>query len=120
MKCHWHVLHVASDESLGGLNGIGLALHHEQGGQRLKSLFAGNLCTSAPLGLVGQINILKFGIIPAVVDTLFQFVGQLSLLADGLQDGLFPLGRFLQPCVHLADLCYLHLVESASAFLAVA
>ena len=53
--------------------GVALALEKEDLGEGLKALFAGHLCPGTAFGLVGQIDILKFGGIPTVGDALLQF-----------------------------------------------
>ena len=114
------VRNVAHNKALGGLLGVGLALHHEDGGQRLQSLFACYLCTGAPLGFIGQIDVFQRRQVPTGLDALLQLAGHLVLFRNGFDDGLLAFGYFLQPFHAVADGCYLHLVQSARPFLAVA
>ena len=99
--------------------GIVFTLHHEEHGQRFKSMFFGHLRPGAPFGLIGQVNVLKHIGVPTFVNSLLQGVGHLSLFADGLDDGLLAFCDVFQFIVPFAYFCYLHLVESTGAFLAV-
>ena len=108
------------DEALGCSLWVALSLKEENMGQWLKTLFPGHLGTCAPLGLVGEIDILQFVGIPAVGNALLQFGRHLVEVGDGLCDGLFPFLYFLQSLVVVADGGNQHLVESAGALLTVA
>ena len=99
-----------ADKTLSGLLGVGFALHHEHGGQGFQTLFASHLGTGAALGLIGQIDVFEGGHFPAVVNTLLQFGGHLLLLGNGLHNGVFALGNFLQTLLAVADGRNLHLV----------
>ena len=96
------------------------ALSHQYLRQRLQSLFAGHLCPGSASWLVGQVDVLQFRGIPAIVDALLQFGRHLLLTGYGLDDGLLTLADLFQPFVLVADGCYLYLVQSARAFLAIA
>ena len=85
----------------------------------LKTLFASHLSPRPALGLIGQIDILEFGSIPAFVDALGEFGGHLLKVGDGLDDGILTFLNLLQTFVAVADGCYLYLVESAGTFLTV-
>ena len=99
---------------------MGLALEHQQGGKRFESFLAGGFRTGFPFGLVGQVDVFEGSAVPRVVNALLQFRGHFPLFADGGDDGLLPFRRFLQFFVMGTDGFYLHFVQSARHFLAVA
>ena len=85
-----------------------------------ESGFACHLGTCAALLLVGQVDVLQFGGVPAALDATLQLVGHLALLLDGREDGLLALLQFLEFVETVADACHLHLVHSTAPLLAVA
>ena len=114
------ILYIAFYEGGGTLFGMRLALEHQQGGKRFESFLAGGFRTGFPFGLVGQVDVFEGGAVPRVVNALLQFRGHFPLFADGGDDGLLPFRRFLQFFVMGTDGFYLHFVQSARHFLAVA
>ena len=114
-----HILHVALDEALRQLFGVALALQADGEGQRLQALFACDLCAGAAPWLVRQVEILELRGVPASVDALSEFVGELTLRLDSLQDGVFSLLQLLQFSIEIADGRHLHLIEVACGLFAV-
>ena len=55
-----------------------------------------------------------------MVDAQLEFGRHLILFGDGLDDGLLALLNLLEFLETIADGCYLHFIESASALLAIA
>lgn len=115
-----HVGHVALDEALCRLSGVGLALQQEDRGQRFQSLLPRHLRPGAPPRLEGQVDVLQLRGVPAVADAPLQFGRELFLLGDGLEDRRLALLQLLELRVEFADACDLHLVEVARPLLAVA
>ena len=119
-QCCLHVGHVALDEALCRLSGVGLALQQEDRGQRFQSLLPRHLRPGAPPWLEGQVDVLQLRGVPAVADAPLQFGRELLLLGDGLEDRRLALLQLLELRVEFADACDLHLVEVARPLLAVA
>ena len=98
---------------------IRVVLRHDHFRQGLEPPLAGDLGACLPFGPEGEIEILDLGRAPGVADAPLQLRGQLSLLADHAQDGLFPLlqlFQLFQAFLYGADL---DLVEPAGPFLAI-
>ena len=91
----------------------------EQLGQGLQTLLTCHLGTGAPAWLIGQVDVLECRGVPGRVNAPGQFVGHLLLFGNGLDDGLFALGYFLQLFRTIADGSNLYLVQSARALLAI-
>ena len=104
---------------MGGTFGVLLALHHQDGCQRLKSLFASHLRTRAALGLVWQIDVLERCRVPTVVNAFLQVGRHLLQFRNGLDDGGLSLGYLLQLLQPVADGRNLYLVQSPCPLLAV-
>ena len=119
LQCHFHILNVAFHEAFSGFSRVWLTLHHEDGAQWFQSLLSCHLCPCTPFRFVGQVDVLQFRSIPAVVDTLLQFRCHFVKFRDSLDHGLLTFGDFRQLFAEGTDLSNLHLVESASAFLSV-
>ena len=88
-------------------------------GQWLEAGLAGNLCTGATLRLVRQVQVLKAGLGVGLADLLFQFRGQLFLLADRLEDGVATLLHVAQVAQALFQVTQLGVVEATGGLLAV-
>ena len=114
------ILHFTFHETLCCPFWVALALQHQKLCQRFQTLFSGHLCPRAPLGFVGQVDILQFCGVPAGIDALLQFWRHLTQIGDGLDDRLLAFLNLLQPVETVADGCYLYLVETACALLAIA
>ena len=97
-----------------------LRLVEHEHGQWFKPLLAGNHGARAAFRPIGQVDVLEFGGVPALFDASAQFVGQLALFVDGVEDGFLAVGEFLQFGVLGVDVGNLHLVEAAGRLLAVA
>ena len=104
---------------MGGTSWVLFTLHHQNGCQRLKSLFASHLRTCATLRLVWQIDVLERGRVPAVVDALLQFRRHLLQFSNRLDNRFFTFGYLLQLFQTVADGRNLHLVQSARPLLAI-
>ena len=115
-----HALHVALDVTLCPSVGSRVLLEQQQGGQRFESLLAGGFGAGLSLGAVGQVEVFQLGVVPRVSNAVLQRVGQLAQCLDGGQDGFLAPFGFLQLLVTVADVFYLHLVQSSGNFLAVA
>ena len=66
----------------------------QQLGQRLQSGLNGDLPAGAALRFVRQVEIFELGLTQRPVDGFFQRLGQLALLADGLEDRLTTVFEF--------------------------
>ena len=119
LECHLHVLYIASHKIHGCLLRIRCGVGEQHLCQWLQTLFTGHLSTCAPLGAVGQIDVLQFRRVPTLVNALLKFGCQLAKFGDGLEDCFLAFGYFLEFLVKVADLRYLHLIESSRTLLAV-
>ena len=87
--------------------------------QRLQALFACHHGTCPALWLIGQIDILELGGIPAVVDAMMEGIGQFALLFDCGKYGNLALLQFTQFLVLVVDGSNLHFVERTGRLLAI-
>ena len=102
----------------GRISGIGLGENHECEG--LEAPFPGQGSPRTPLWPVGKVEVFQPGLGLHGEDAVPEFVGELPLFLDGVQDGLPPLFQVLQVEGALLDLPDLHLVEAAGGFFSVA
>ena len=105
---------------LGRLLGDGVGPREQQVGQRRQPFLAGHLGARASLRLVGQVEVLQCGGVPAVGDALAQFVGQAALFGNGRAYVFAAADQFLQPFVLFLYGAHLHFVQAAGSLLAVA
>jgi len=87
--------------------------------QRFQPRLPGDLALGSALGLVGQVEILQPTLGVRRIEAGQQFVGQLALLPDGLNDGGAPvlhLPAVTQPLIELAQLA---VIQRTGDFLAV-
>ncbi len=89
-------------------------------GQRLQPLLAGDLGAGAPLGLVGEVEVLEVLLGHGGADRGLQLVRELPLLADALQDGVAALGELQEVLPALEEGLELQVLEAARGLLAVA
>ncbi len=89
-------------------------------GQRLQSGLAGDLRLGAPLGLVGEVEILQSRLGVRHQNGLLQFRGELLLPGDGLENGGAPLFQLAQVVKPLLQGTQLGIVQAAGDLLAVA
>ena len=97
---------VAVDKLASPLLDVTATLRHDDLGQRLQSQLACCLGACLALGLIGQVDILERGGVPAVVDAFGQFRREFILRFDGLEDGGTPFFQFpivAQPLVDGLD-----------------
>lgn len=87
--------------------------------ERLETGFAGDLRARAPLGLVRQIEVFQHLLAVGAFDGAAQFVGELALLVDALQDGRAAIFEFAQVEQALFERAQLRVVEIAGDFLAI-
>ncbi len=111
---------VVFDITLCGSLGMRLTLQYDERSQRLEPLLAGYLGAGAATRLVGHVDVLQFGGIPALRNAVAQRVGELTLCVDGLENGILALLQLLEFLVEVADGRHLHFVEVAGGLLAVA
>ena len=98
----------------------GQRLGRHQVGQRLQSPFPGNGGLGAPLGLVGEVEVLQLGLLARGLDPLPQLRGQLALFLDGLEDRQLALLKFAEIGKTLFNGADLDLIQLIGALLAVA
>ena len=72
-----------------------------------------HLRASTTFGLIGQVYIFERGAVPSAVDTTLQFGSKFTQLVDGFANGFLALCKFGEFVFPLADVGYLHLVQSA-------
>ena len=93
----------------------------EQGlGQGLQAGFTGDLGLGAPLGLVGQIKVLKPRLGLSREDLAAERIVELALALDAREDGRAPLLQLAQVAQALVERAQLRVVEGARGLLAVA
>lgn len=92
----------------------------QQIGQRFQPGFNGDLPARAALRLVRQIEIFELGFTQRPVDGFFQRLGQLALLADGLQDRLTTVFKFTQIAQAGFQITQLRVIQTAGDFFTIA
>jgi len=109
------------DEGEGGLfRRAGLQLlQKDQLGQRFQSPLPGNGRLGAALRLVGEVEVLQHGLLPAGLDFRGQLRGQLPLLGDGGKHGLLAAGKLGVVFEQVGQIADLHFVQLAGLLLAV-
>lgn len=112
--------HLGRDEPLRLSPDVGRVLRHEQVGQRLQPPLAGGCGAGPPAGLVGQVEVLDLGGVPARLDPCTEFAGQPTLFFDRGEDRPLAGLEFGEPFQQVADGADGHLVERAGDLLAVA
>jgi len=95
-------------------------LEEDQLGKGLKAPLLGDGRLGAALGLVGEVEVLQQGLLPAGLDPGGQLGGELTLFGDGGEDGLLPLGQLGVVGEEVGQVADLHLVQFAGHLLAVA
>jgi len=103
----------------GGDVGLRIAVDADEGGQRLQTLFPGDGGARAPLGPVGEVEVLQLLLLHAAEDLVLELRSELAGLVNGLENRLFPLFEFSQILVAVAHRLNLDLVHLAGFFLAV-
>ena len=98
---------------------ITLTLKHDDGSQRLKTLFASYLCTCPALWFVRQIDVFQFCCIPTIVYSCFQFIGHFALFFNRLANRFLSFAHFAKAIVPFADVANLHFIKSSRSFLAI-
>ena len=96
-----------------------LTLQHQQGGEWFQPLLAGRLGTCFSFGLVGEVDVLQYVIVPSLLNALPEFRSQFALFLNGAENGFLALGSFAQFLILCLDSLNLHFVQSSRCFLAV-
>ena len=114
------VFHFSLYECLYPCEQVRFVLHHHDLGKRFETFLAGYLRLSNAFGFIGKVDVFYFRTVPRVLDTLFQFGGQLPLFFYGGEDrlfSLFQLGQLIQLVLDIPDLYF---IQSSGHFFPVA
>ncbi|MCY1518203.1 hypothetical protein D9M68_529120 [compost metagenome] len=120
IKRRLHIHHLGGQEGRCAIGRRDGAIGKDRFGQRPEATLAGDLSLGAALRLVGQIDVFEFRLGFDGGDLGFQFVRQLVLPADRLQDRCPTRLEFAQVSQPLRQHTQLRIVEPAGHFLAVA
>ena len=98
---------------------IELGIGEQRRGERLEPGFAGDLRARAALRLVREIQVFEDLLAVGAFDRGAQFVGELALLVDALEDRRAPVFEFAQIQEPFFEIAQLRIVEIAGHFLAI-
>ncbi|EPH45800.1 hypothetical protein STRAU_1161 [Streptomyces aurantiacus JA 4570] len=111
---------VGVDERGGGRERLHRRVPEEPLGQRFETGLARDLRLGPPLRLERQVDVLQAGLRVGLADAGLQLVGELALLAYGVEDGAPPLFELAQIAQPLFERAQLRVVERLRRLLAVA
>ena len=111
---------VGFDESRRLLLRIAFGMGEQPVGQRFEAVLAGDLRLGAPLGLVGQIDVLEPRLGVGCADLRFERGVELALGADGIEDRFAAFLQLAQVAQPFFERAQLRIVERARRLLAVA
>ena len=110
LQCLSCIFHVLIKIAFCHLLGVACRLLEQVLRQRRQPFLRGDIGAGLAARLVGQVDILQLGAIPAVFYASAQVVGQFALALDGGKHGLLAIGEVLQTGVLLLYAGYLHFV----------